>query len=276
MRTMPLTALAILLFVISLIPPPVSAAEAELPDSIAAELPDSIVIATEGAYPPFNFMDNEGNLKGFEVDLARAMCQEIGVRCKIVAQGWTGILPGLLAEKYDAIIASLYITEARKEKIAFSEPYYKVPARFVVPKNSDITISQSGLTGATVGTQRGASFERMIRDTMPYVDLRIYGAMPAAYRDLVSGRLDAAIADVVNIQHGLLDTPVGDRFEMRGPRFTNPKWFGYGAGVGVRKEDKELAAAFSWAINALREDRTYKKIADKWFDVDVYPFDDNK
>lgn len=236
----------------------------------AQEVSDPLSIATEGAYAPFNYLDDEGQVQGFEIDLARAMCERIGVTCKFVVQDWDGIIPGLLAQKYDAIIASLYITDERRERIAFSDKYYQVPARFVVPASSTLQITPEGMEGKVVGTQRATSFERFLRDEFPGIDLRVYATMDEAYLDLAAGRVDAIMGDIVALSEGFLETPDGDGFEFRGPEYTGPEWFGYGAGVGVRKEDQHIADAFSGAIKEIREDGTYRKIADKWFGFDVY------
>lgn len=241
-----------------------------MPVAMAQELPGKLTIGTEGAYPPFNYTDSNGNVQGFEIDLANAMCQRMKVECEWVTQDWDGIIPGLLAQKYDAIIASLYITDERREKIAFSDKYYKVPARFIVPKDSDIEISAEGLAGKVVGTQRATSFERFMREEMPGIDLRVYATMDEAYLDLQAGRVDAIMADVVAASDGFLKKPGGEGFEMRGPEYTGAKWFGYGAGVGVRKEDAYIADAFSKAIHQMREDGTYQEISNKWFGFDVY------
>lgn len=231
---------------------------------------DTLRIGTEGAYPPFNQIGPDGELEGFDIDIANALCEEMNRDCEFVTQDWDGIIPGLLARKYDAIIGSLYITEARKEKITFSDKYYQTPARFVVPSDSDIEITDEGLSDLTIGTQRGTSFERMMRDQHPDVELRVYGSFDEVYQDLVTGRVDAVIDDVVSIKDNLLSREAGDEYEMRGPEFTNPEWFGYGAGVAVRHEDAHVAEAFSEAIAALREDGTYQEIADEWFGFDVY------
>lgn len=235
----------------------------------ASDIPDPLRIGTEGAYPPFNYIDAEGQAAGFEIDLAKEMCKRMKAECEFVVQDWDGIIPGLLAAKYDAIIASLYITDERKEKITFSDKYYKVPTRFVVPKDGDIEISAEGLAGKVIGTQRATSFERFMRDEFPDVELRVYATMDEAYLDLSSGRVDAIIGDVVALSESFLTKPGGEGFEFRGPNFTDPEWFGYGAGVGVRKEDQGLADAFSAAIAEIRKDGTYETIAGKWFDFDV-------
>ena len=236
----------------------------------AQNLPDTLVIGTEGAYPPFNFTESDGNVAGFEIDLGNAMCAHIKVECTWVTQDWDGIIPGLQAKKYDAIIASLYITDERRKVIAFSDKYYNVPSRFVVPTDSTLEISAAGLSGTVIGTQRATSFERYLTAEMPDVEVRLYGTMDEAYLDLASGRVDAVLGDVVALQDGFLGTPEGAGFELRGPEFTNPEYFGYGAGVAVRQDDQAIADAFSETIKALRENGTYQEISQKWFGLDVY------
>jgi lysine-arginine-ornithine-binding protein len=236
----------------------------------AQGLPGTLVIGTEGAYPPFNFTEADGNVAGFEVDLGNAMCAHLEITCNWVTQDWDGIIPGLQAQKYDAIIASLYITDERREVIGFSDKYYQVPSRFVVSASSDYEISAEGLAGAVVGTQRATSFERYMNEEMPDVEIRLYGTMDEAYLDLTSGRLNAVLGDVVALQDGFLGLPDGEGFELRGPEFNDPKFFGYGAGVAVRQDDQAIADAFSGAVTALRENGTYQEISEKWFGLDVY------
>ncbi|MCZ4254306.1 ABC transporter substrate-binding protein [Sulfitobacter sp. G21635-S1] len=238
--------------------------------AVAQDLPEALVIGTEGAYPPFNFTESDGNVAGFEIDLGNAMCAHMKVECTWVTQDWDGIIPGLQAKKYDAIIASLYITDERRKVISFSDKYYNVPSRFVVATDSNLDISADGLSGAIVGTQRATSFERYLTAEMPDVEVRLYGTMDEAYLDLASGRVDAVLGDVVALQDGFLGTPEGAGFELRGPEFTNPEYFGYGAGVAVRQDDQALAGAFSEAIKALRDNGTYQEISQKWFGLDVY------
>lgn len=238
--------------------------------AVAQDLPDALVIGTEGAYPPFNFTESDGNVAGFEIDLGNAMCAHMKVECTWVTQDWDGIIPGLQAKKYDAIIASLYITDERRKVISFSDKYYNVPSRFVVATDSTLDISAAGLSGTVVGTQRATSFERYLTAEMPDVEVRLYGTMDEAYLDLASGRVDAVLGDVVALQDGFLGTPEGSGFELRGPEFTNPEYFGYGAGVAVRQDDQAIADAFSEAIKALRENGTYQEISQKWFGLDVY------
>ncbi len=103
---------------------------------------EKLVIATEGAYPPFNYIDPNGKLKGFDVDIADALCKAMGVDYELIVQDWDGMIPGLLAKKYDVIVASMSITDKRKKAVNFTKPYYQAPCRFVTLKT--ILLASSG------------------------------------------------------------------------------------------------------------------------------------
>jgi arginine/ornithine transport system substrate-binding protein len=231
----------------------------------------TVRIATEGAYEPFNYTDASGKLVGFEVDLANALCRAMKVECTIVAQDWDGIIPGLLAKKYDAIMASLSITDERKQKVAFSDKYYQTPARFVAKKGSNVNISRDGLKGKTVGVQRATIHANYINKNYgDVVKVKEYDTQENANLDLANGRLDLILADSIVMLDGFLKKPEGKEFEFVGPELTERKWFGEGVGVAVRKEDKDLLEVFNKAIKQVRAEGVYKQINDKYFPFDVY------
>ncbi len=228
-------------------------------------------IGVEGAYPPFSWVDPDGTLKGFDIDIAMALCKEIGAECKLVQQDWDGIIPALLARKYDAIIASMSITEERKKKVAFTDKYYNTPAKFARKKGSGIEISKAGLKGKTVGVQRATTHDNFITAVFgDTVEIKRYATQDEAYLDAVAGRIDLLLADSVAMDDGFLQTDAGKGFEFVGPGYTDPKYFGSGAGIAIRKGDQDLVTKLNKAIDAILANGTYKRIQDKYFDFDVY------
>jgi len=228
-------------------------------------------IGVEGAYPPFSEVTPDGKLVGFDIDIANALCAEMKVECELVTQDWDGIIPALLARKYDAIVASMSITPERKEKVDFTSKYYNTPAKFVRKKGSGIEITEEGLKGKTVGVQRATIHDNFVTEVYgDEVEVKRYGTQDEAYLDMVAGRVDLLLADSVAMQGGFLDTEDGKNYEFVGPDFSDPKYFGDGAGIALRKDDDDLREKLNQAIDAIRANGTYKKIQDKYFDFDVY------
>lgn len=230
-----------------------------------------VKIGVEGAYPPFSLVDKDGKLQGFDIDITYALCDAMKVKCTLVKQDFDGLIPSLLAKKIDAIIASLSITEERKQKVDFTHKYYNSPAKFVRKKGSGMEITKAGLKGKTVGVQQSTVHDTYLTDNYgDVVSIKRYGTLDDAYLDLAAGRLDLLLADSVAVKEGLLDKPAGKDFEFVGPDLTDPKWFGEGIGIAVRKQDTELREKFNKAIDAIRANGTYKKIQDKYFNFDIY------
>jgi len=239
--------------------------------SVSANEWNKIRIGVEGAYPPFSKVEKDGTLVGFDIDIAMALCEEIGAECVLVPQDWDGIIPALLARKYDAIIASMSITEERKKKVAFSEKYYNTPAKFARKKGSGISISKAGLKGKTVGVQRATTHDNFITGEFgDSVEIKRYGTQDEAYLDAIAGRVDLLLADSIAMDDGFLKTDKGKGWEFVGPGYSDPKYFGVGAGIAVRKSDGELAKLFSLAIKVIRSNGVYHMINGKYFAFDVY------
>ncbi len=246
------------------------AAAALLTAGGAAAADEKLRIGVEGAYPPFSWKEADGTLKGFDIDIAMALCKELGRECELVEQDWDGMIPALLARKYDAIIASMSITEERKKRVGFSDKYYNTPNYFVAAKGSGIEISPAGLAGKAVGVQRGTTHQCYVEKAFPDADLRLYATQEEVFLDLASGRLDAQASDAIQAQGGFLDTEAGKGFEFVGGEQFDLQCHGEGAGVAVRKGDGKLRDAFSAAIAAIRANGVYGTINDRYFDFDVY------
>jgi len=232
-------------------------------------------IGVEGAYPPFSYTTADGKLAGFDIDIAIALCNAMGVEYKLVPQDWDGIIPALLARKYDAIVASMSITEERKKKVAFTNKYYNTPAKFVCKKGAmqEFTREQVAevTAGKQIGVQRATIHDSFISDNGGKdAVIKRYATQDEAYMDLVAGRVDMLLADSVAIDGGFLKKPEGQDYQFIGPDLTDKKWFGEGSGIACRKQDKDLVELFNKAIVQIRSDGTYKKIQDKYFDFDVY------
>jgi len=229
-----------------------------------------IRIGVEGAYPPFSQTEADGSVTGFDIDIANALCAEMHADCTLVKQDWDGIIPALMARKYDAIVATMDITEERKKRVAFTNKYQHIPARFAALKGTEYQATPEFMSGKKIGVQRATSMDLYISDNYPQAQIKRYGSADEAYLDLKAGRLDYILADSAAISGGLLAKEGGDKFELIGPKLNNPKWFGEGAGIAVRKQDKDLVEKFNTAIKTIRANGTYQKIQDKYFTFDVY------
>ncbi|KHT61481.1 nickel transporter [Photobacterium gaetbulicola] len=225
----------------------------------------------EGAYPPFSWTEPNGELRGFDVDMANALCKELEAKCQIVAQDWDGIIPSLLARKYDAIIAAMSITEERKKRVDFTGKYALIPNKFVAKKGTELDFTKEGLKGVKVGVQRATTHDKYLTDNFDgSVEIVRYGSFDDAYLDLKAGRIATVLGDASALEEGLLNKPGGDGYEFIGPSLTDPKWFGDGFGIAVRKQDKDLTKQLDEAIKSLREKGIYQQIASKYFAYDVY------
>ena len=228
-------------------------------------------IGVEGAYPPFSYVTPGGELAGFDIDIAKALGKAMGAEVTLVPQDWDGIIPALLAKKYDAIIASMSVTEERKKKVAFTNKYYQTPAKFIVKKGAIGDFSRDTIKGKNIGVQRATIHDKYLTDNYGKdVSIKRYGSQDEAYLDLTAGRVDMLLADSVALSDGFLKKPEGKDYQFIGPDLNDPKWFGDGAGIAIRKEDTDLVEKFNKAIDQIRSDGTYKTIQDKYFDFNVY------
>jgi arginine/ornithine transport system substrate-binding protein len=232
---------------------------------ISAKDWSTVRLAVDVPYEPFEFKLPDGTLTGFEVDLGNAICKEIKANCEWVIQAWDGIIPGLLARKYDAIMSSMSITPERAKKVLFSEGYYNTPSAWFGPvavAGLDVT-SEDALKGKTIGVQRGTVQDNHASDTFGSVaDIKRYSTADDLVVDLQGGRLDLV----------LLDFPVGEKTIMSDPAYAqigDLLQLGEGVGVAFRKRDKDLAGKFNAALKKLKTDGTYDSIRKKYFSYEI-------
>ncbi len=199
-----------------------------------------VVIGTEGAYPPFNSIDANGQLVGFDVDIAKALCVAANFECTFVAQDWDGIIPGLIAKKYDAIAASMSITEERKKQVDFTNKYYQTP-RSSSPRRAPASMLAMTSSPARWSVCNAPPSTRTSCATISPASMCV--SMPPRMKPMPiwsPARVDMVMADSVALNDGFLSKPDGADFELVGPDYSEPKWHGQGVGIAVRKGDTEL------------------------------------
>jgi lysine/arginine/ornithine transport system substrate-binding protein len=243
-----------------------------LSSTVYAALPQTVRIGTDATYAPFSSKDAKGDFVGFDIDLGNELCKRINTKCTWVGSDFDSLIPSLKAKKIDAIISSLSITEKRQQEIAFSDKLYAADSRLIASKGSPIKPTLDSLKGKHVGVLQGSTQEAYANaEWRPKgIDVVAYANQDLIYSDLSAGRLDAAFQDEVAASEGFLKQPAGKDFAFAGPSVKDKKYFGDGTGIGLRKDDTELKAAFDKALAEMRKDGTYDKFAKKYFDFNVY------
>lgn len=221
-------------------------------------------IAFDIPYEPFEYRDENGELTGFEVELATAMCEELNANCEFVIQAWDGMIPGLLARKFDLIMSSMSITPERAERVLFSEPYYITPGGWFGPDsfNTDVT-DMDAMKGKNIGVQRGTTMDTYVTESMGgVVSIKRYTTAEDMVLDLEGNRLDAVFVDYPVGEQTILNREgykeVGESVKL-----------GDGVGVAMRKRDTQLAEDINAALKKLKEDGTYDAIMEKYFSYDI-------
>lgn len=221
-------------------------------------------IAFDIPYEPFEYRDENGELTGFEVELATAMCEELNANCEFVIQAWDGMIPGLLARKFDLIMSSMSITPERAERVLFSEPYYITPGGWFGPEsfNTDVT-DMDAMKGKNIGVQRGTTMDTYVTENMGgVVSIKRYTTAEDMVLDLEGNRLDAVFVDYPVGEQTILNREgykeVGESVKL-----------GDGVGVAMRKRDTQLAEDINAALKKLKEDGTYDAIMEKYFSYDI-------
>ncbi len=258
----------------------------------ANEPQKTVRIATEGAYAPWNFTKG-GELVGFEIDLVKDLCTRVQITCEIVSQNWDGIVPGLNAGKYDAIMAAISITDKRLEVMDFSIPYARSRNGFFTAPDSDLAKlpgtgtsydlanneadakkimneMQPLLKGKIIGVQGSTTNAAFVdRYYKGVVEVREYKSTEQQELDLLAGRIDAIVQANTSLAT-TKDNPQFKGYDIFGPTFFGGA-FGKGVAIGLRKNDAELKALFDKGIQAAIDDGTVRKLAEKWFEVDLTP-----
>lgn len=219
-----------------------------------------IRIAMSGAYPPFNFVNDQNQVVGFDPAVGTEIAKRMGLEVEIVTTAWDGIIGGLLANKFDAIVGSMTITAERDEVVDFVGPYYSDKRAIFTKPGSGIT-DLASLEGKKVGLTLGETHEDWAREKG--YNVSTYKGLPELLLELENGRVDAIVND--SIAAILAMTAKEQKFEM----FADPTTEPFGAGIAIRQGNPELAAAMQKALDDMMADGTYLMLAEKWIGADI-------
>jgi polar amino acid transport system substrate-binding protein len=226
---------------------------------------------TETDYPPFNFTGPDGNPAGFNVDLARMLCDEIKVTCTIQMRRFETLLDAIASNRGDAIIASLAVTPQMRARVDFTDPYYRAPARFVSRRDAVMPeIRPEYVEGKKVGVIAGSSHEAYLKTLFTDVELRAYPNDDALRSALRRGEVDFIFGDAISLAFWINGTDSGDCCAFAGGPFVESRYFGEGIGIAVRKGNDLLRQSLNWALFRLWEKGRYTDLWLRYFSVSPF------
>lgn len=218
-------------------------------------------IATEGAYAPFNYTFNNGDLAGFDVDIANALCDKMAVTCQINAQEWDGIIPALKTDKFDAIISAMSVTPERSEQVSFSKPYFNNTLVFLAKNDSTFDPKNTNdIKSATIAVQGSTISSQYLDKTYPEVTPQMHNTLDNAFLNLASGRATVVLSDKLPALTWLT-SDLGKDFSIKGDEIDIHDNFA----IAVNKGNDELLGKFNQALDEIKADGTYDKLVQKHF-----------
>jgi polar amino acid transport system substrate-binding protein len=238
---------------------------------------ETLRVGMECTYAPFNYKTAEGDLTGYDVDVAKGVAKLIGADVEYVCQKWSGMIPALLANKFDLVVASMSITNKRMEKMDFSVPYRISVGRLVGPKDAGYDLfDNSGMakpgnfSGLKVGLERSSTYANWFAAKLPDANIVFYDSSETMYIDLQNGRTDMIMTNPMKAHLKFLSKENGAKFEFVSPQIDEVEYFGIGVGIGLRKGNEELLARLNKAVTTLSNDGSLEKYALKYFPFAIH------
>ena len=228
--------------------------------SFNAAAQEEIKFAMEATYAPFEYMDENNLIQGFDVDLANALCEEMKATCTFHNQAFDSLIPALKFKRYDAAISAMDITEARLQQVNFSDAYYDNSAAFISIEGK--VADQAALEGKRIGVQNGSTHQSYLLEQLPGVTAVPYSSYQDAFIDMKNGRIDSVFGDTAVVAEWFKKE---DNLTYVGDQVTNQEYFGNGFGIAVNKSNPELVAQLNKALAAVKANGEYDKIFNKYF-----------
>ncbi|MFM2577859.1 lysine/arginine/ornithine ABC transporter substrate-binding protein [Vibrio fortis] len=228
--------------------------------SFNAAAQQEIKFAMEATYAPFEFMDENNQIQGFDVDLANALCEEMKAKCTFHNQAFDSLIPALKFKRYDAAISAMDITDARLKQVNFSNAYYDNSAAFISIEGK--VADQAALEGKRVGVQNGSTHQSYLLEQMTGVTAVPYSSYQDAFIDMKNGRIDSVFGDTAVVAEWFKKQ---DNLTYVGDQVTNQEYFGNGFGIAVNKSNQELVDQLNVALAAVKANGEYDEIFNKYF-----------
>ena len=228
-------------------------------------------VATEGDYPPFNYLDDEGVLTGFNVDLARALCLEMAVSCDIQVKAWEELLPAVARGGTDAVIAGHVVSAKALKTVDFTDRYFHTAARFAALRDgAKVEITPDGIEGKRIAVVRGTAHEAYLAEFFRLGNLQAFDTTDAARDALLQGKADLLFDDGVALALWLNGTASKECCELRGGPFLEPRFFGEGVAIAVPKTEQKLKSDLNAALKRVRANGRFDELVMQYFRTRLY------
>ncbi len=217
-------------------------------------------VAFEGTYPPFNFLDDNDEFQGFDVDISNEIAERLGVKANFIATKWDGLIGGLKADKFDIIIGQMTVTEERKKSVDFTDPYVITGSVLVTREDTNDITKLEDIKGKKVGVGGGTTFEE-VANSVEGADVKLYKAVSDYIQDLTNERLDVIINDQLLISYNIKENKLPIKIASG---IVNKDEIG----MAVNKGNEDFIKKLNTALKEMKDDGTYNEIYKKWFGTD--------
>ncbi len=232
---------------------------------------DKLRFVTDSDYPPFHYFDEVGALTGFNVDLAKSICEALQVQCDVKAVDWDELFPSLDKDEADAAIASIRISAESLGKVDFTSRYYATPARFVARKESELKdIRPETLEGKKIGVAKGTGHEAYLKMFFPTAAIASFATADDAQKALKGGAIDLVFGDGIGLTFWINGVTSDGCCEFRGGPFLDTKYFGEGVGIAVKKGNRQLAEILNYALEQVHASGRYEELFLRYFPMSFF------
>ena len=226
--------------------------------------PITVHFATEATYPPFEYMDESGNIQGFDIDIANAICKVEQLHCVFSNQAYNSLIPSIQMGKFDAAIAAMGVTPEREQQVNFTASYYEPSAVFIAPLSAHATLAS--VKGSIIGVQQGSTYESYLKAKYAgLVTIKNYASIQDAYFDLMAGRVEMVLADTPIAKDWLKKSDHAQKFGIVEKPIIDHDYFGTGYGIAVNKNNADLLESLNQGLKTIQKNGTYEKIYNSYF-----------